>query len=364
MVSLSRKEKSGIAIWAIILIAFYVIATAFAAMIVQNDIADSKKRQSDRLNPFIQESGYIETDSDMPSQENADSVKAGLYVDHIVDFSTKNTNWTVDFYIWFNWKNKDLQPGRTFQVINGEILSRQLVDSTYHENKYYVLYRVVTQITKFFDITRYPRDNHLLTISIEDSKHQWQNLKYIPEINTSDISSRVKLPGYKVTGDSMVSKPHPYRTNRGNPRLTAGSKIYYNQLIYGLSISRPNWGLYYKMFESLFASVAIALLVFFMNPQGDGRVSLGIGAFFAAVASSYITSSELPGIGILTLSDLVNILGMVTIFLSVLCSIIVMKIAENEEQLRLAKIFDKLSLVIFLIGYITANVVLAQFASI
>jgi hypothetical protein len=118
------------------------------------------------------------------------------------------------------------------------------------------------------------------------------------------------------------------------------------------------------MFESLFASVAIALLVFFMNPQGDGRVGLGIGAFFAAVASSYITSSELPGIGILTLSDLVNILGMVTIFLSVLCSIIVMKIAENEEQLRLAKIFDKLSLVIFLIGYLTANIVLAQIASI
>jgi len=364
MVSLNRREKSGIALWAIILIAFYVLATAFAAMIVQHDKADSKKRQSDRLNPFIQESGYTETNSDMPSQVTADSVKVGLYVDHIVDFSTKNTNWTVDFYVWFSWKNKDLQPGRTFQVINGEILSRQLVDSIFHRNEYYVLYRVVTQITKFFNIARYPRDNHLLTISIEDSKHQWQNLRYIPEINMSDISSRVKLPGYKVTGDSMVSKPHPYRTNRGDPRLTAGSKIYYNQLIYGLYISRPNWGLYYKMFESLFASVAIALLVFFMNPQGDGRVGLGIGAFFAAVASSYITSSELPGIGILTLSDLVNILGMVTIFLSVLCSIIVMKIAENEEQLRLAKIFDKLSLVIFLVGYITANIVLAQFASI
>jgi hypothetical protein len=41
-----------------------------------------------------------------------------------------------------------------------------------------------------------------------------------------------------------------------------------------------------------------------------------------------------------------------------------MKIAENEEQLRLAKIFDKLSLVIFLIGYLTANIVLAQIASI
>jgi hypothetical protein len=110
--------------------------------------------------------------------------------------------------------------------------------------------------------------------------------------------------------------------------------------------------------------VAIALLVFFMNPRGDGRVGLGIGAFFAAVASSYVTSSELPGIGILTLSDLVNILGMSTIIFSVLCSIIVMKIAEVEKNLRLAKIFDKLSLVIFLTGYIIANIIVAQAASV
>lgn len=364
MVTLTRKEKSFIALWIFILILFYVVATTMAARIVQHDKADSQQRQHDRLNPFVQESGYTENDSTIPNQQNAENVKVGLYVDHIVDFSTKNTNWTVDFYVWFQWKNKDLQPGRTFQVLNGEILSRKLVDSTFHENEYYVLYRVVTQITKFFNIIRYPRDNHLLTISIEDSQHPWQNLKYIPERNASDISSRVKLPGYQVNGDCMVSKPHPYRTNRGDPRLRAGSKIYYNQLIYGIFIFRPDWGLYYKMFESLFASVAIALLVFFMNPNGDGRIGLGIGAFFAAVASSYVTSSELPGIGILTLSDLVNILGMTTIFFSVLCSIIVMKIAENEKHLRLAKIFDKLSLIIFLTGYLVANIVVAQFASV
>jgi len=364
MAKLNRKEKKLITAWVLLLILFYVVVTTIAATIVQRDKADSQKRQSDRLNPFVQESGYTENDSTMPNQQNAENVKIGLYVDHIVDFSTKNTSWTVDFYIWFQWKNKDMQPGRTFHVLNGDIRSRKMIDSTFNNNEYYVLYRVETQITKFFDISRYPRDNHLLTIAIEDSQHRWQNLKYIPEINTSDISSRVRLPGYEVNGDSMVSKPHPYRTNRGDPRLKAGSKIYYNQLIYGIFIFRPDWGLYYKMFESLFASVAIALLVFFMNPQGDGRVGLGIGAFFAAVASSYITSSELPGIGILTLSDLVNILGMLTIFLSVLCSIIVMKIAEDDKQLRLAKLFDKISLGIFLAGYIVANIVVAQFASI
>jgi hypothetical protein len=41
-----------------------------------------------------------------------------------------------------------------------------------------------------------------------------------------------------------------------------------------------------------------------------------------------------------------------------------MKIAEVEKNLRLAKIFDKLSLVIFLTGYIIANIIVAQAASV
>jgi hypothetical protein len=231
MAKLNRKEKTMIGAWAFVLILFYALATTFAAMIVQRDKTDSQKRQSDRLNPFVQETGFTENDSTMPGQANAENVKVGLYVDHIVDFSTKNTSWTVNFYVWFQWKNKDLQPGRTFQVLNGEILSREMIDSTSYENEFYVLYRVETQITKFFNVTRYPRDNHLLTISIEDSQHQWQNLKYIPERNASDISSRVRLPGYVVNGESMFSKPNHYRTNRGDPRLKEGSKIYYKQLI-------------------------------------------------------------------------------------------------------------------------------------
>ena len=160
----------------------------------------------------------------------------------------------------------------------------------------------------------------------------------------------------------LPTKPHPYKTNRGNPKYKSDRMIVYNQLIYGQEIRRPDWGLYFKMFESLFASVAVAFLVFFMNPQGDGRVGLGIGAFFAAVASSYVTTTELPGIGILTLSDLINILGMTTVFLSVLCSIIVMKVAEDNSKLGLAKIFDRLSFVIFMAGYSIANIVIALMA--
>ena len=362
MTNFNRKEKILIVGWAFILVSFYVIATTFAALKVNADKVESHKSYVNQLDPNSRESGKTSVllDSLKKNQlKPAEKVTSGMYVDHIVDLSTLNTNWTVDFYIWFRWKDKNIHPGDTFQIMDGEIISSDKVDSTSYEGEYYELYRVVAKITKFFNVTRFPRDDHQLTINIENKVSTWQEMQYVPDTEVSDISSRVILPDYKIVNTYLGTKPHPYKTNRGDPRQMAKTMISYDQIIYAIDISRKDWGLYFKMFQSLFASVAIAFLVFFMNPQGDGRIGLGIGAFFAAVASSYVTTTELPGIGILTLSDLVNILGMVTIFMSVLCSIIVMKIAENNNQLRLAKIFDRLSLVIFLAGYSIANIVVA-----
>jgi hypothetical protein len=365
MATLNRKEKVYVLLWAIILVSFYVLATAFAALILSDDKIKSQERHKDRIDANLQEAGRTWIDPAWLNQNQnklAEKVFVGMYVDHIADLSTKNTNWTVDFYIWFRWKDKRIHPGDTFQVIDGEILSSDRIDSTCFENTQYELYRVVARITKFFDVTRFPRDDHMLTISIENKVYEWGQLQFVADNEFSDVSSRVILPDYKINSTYLITKPHPYKTNRGDPRHKADEKIVYDQVIYGMAISRPDWGLYYKMFESLFASVAIALLVFFMNPQGEGRIGLGIGAFFAAVASSYVTSNELPGTGILTLSDLVNIMGMLTIFLSVLCSIIVFKVAENKK-LVLARVFDRISIGIFLICYILGNIVLAQIAS-
>ena len=365
MTNLSQKERKAIVLWAVILVAFYLIATIIAATIVRNDRISSEKHHKYSLDANFQEAGRTWVDPALLAKNQkseAPKVAVGMYVDHIVDLSTLNTNWTVDFYIWFRWKDKKIHPGDTFQIMDGEILSSDLVDSTSTDDEHYELYRVVAKITKFFNVMRFPLDDHMLTIPVENKVYTWQQMQFVADREVSDVSSRVILPDYTITNTFLSTKPHPYKTNRGDPRYKKDRMIIYDQVIYGLEIKRPDWGLYFKMFQSMFASVAVALLVFFMNPQGDGRVGLGIGAFFAAVASSYVTTTELPGIGILTLSDLINILGMVTIFLSVLCSIIVMKVAEDDSKLGLAKIFDRLSFTIFLVGYSVANVVVAMMA--
>ena len=328
----------------------------------------SIQRHAERMDPDKTEKGRTKAEvKTLPGLDkpNPAVVETGVYVDRIVEISTKATSWTVDFYIWFKWTDPDpaIQPGDNFQVVDGEILSK-IKKETYQGQKInYELYRVVARMTKFFNVSRFPRDDHLLTIRIEDSARQIHQSIYRADENASKKSSRVEIPGYHIYTTQVIVKPHSYKTSRGDPRLPENDKATYSQLIYGIGIARPDWGLYVKMFQGLFSAVLISLLVFFVLPIDKPRFALGIGAFFAAVAATYITKSQLPGVGIITLSDMINGIGLTTIFLTLLSSIIALYLYDKKKQKRLAGLMDKLSFIIILVGYVTVNITIALAAS-
>ena len=366
MLKLDKKEKRIFIIWTVSLIGFFGLFTAFTYDKLHNDRVESHKNHLNRMDPNAKEANLtwvnpkdLKEDKDHP----AEKVKVGIYVDHIAELSTKNTDWTVDFYIWFKWKSKNVHPGNDFHVIDGNILSLELVDTSHTEKERYSLYKVQAQITKFFNITRYPRDDHMLTISIENKYHPWSEVQYIVDSKASAISSRGGLPGYTIDNGIVTGiKAHPYKTNRGHPDHDTAEGAVHDRFILGINISRSDWGLYYKMFLFLFASVAVAFLVFLMKPISEERVGLGIGAFFSAVASSYVSTQELPGAGVLTLCDMINMLGMVTIFLTVLCSVLLKRVAV-EDNIAFAKLLNRVTFWIFLAGFVVSNIIIAQTAS-
>jgi len=361
-----NKGKSVLVVWAVGLTVFYLVAAYLAGTKVYEDRVSSEIRQQQRLDPTTTEKGKTQVDfSELKSAETGDyeEVRVGIYVDRIMEISTKATAWTVDFYIWFNWQSDDIKPGETFQIIDGEIQSRTKVEEVIDKGKHYALYRVRARITKFFNVVRYPLDNHLLTIRIEDRDQQWNELRYVPDVRGAEYSSRVRVPSYRLKEAEIINKPHAYKTSRGDPRLPADHKATYSQITYGIKIDRPDWGLYFKMFQGLFASVAIAFLAFILGSTSGQRFGLGVGAFFASVGSSYVNLSELPGVGMVTLIDMANGLAMVTIFLTLLGSTLSSRIARGESQLDVAQAFDRISLALFVIGFVSVNVVMALLAS-
>lgn len=316
-------------------------------------------RQNARIDPHATEPGRTAADDTLPAGANPRKVKVGIYLDGIASISILDSQWSPVFYIWFRWKEDDINPGESFSIMEGDIVEKTLLTSKVEDGEHYSLYLVKARITKFFTANRFPVDDHLLTLAIEDGALQWPELDYVPDVENTNISSRVKMPGYKVLKTGLVMKPHSYKSNFGDPAMSSGSRRTYSQLIYSVWNGRTGFGPYLKVFLGLFAAAAIAMLAFCIKPTDvDPRFGLGVGGFFGAVANTLLSASLIPDSGVFTLMDMVNGVGALTIFLTLVQSTISLYIYDIREQVALSRAFDRVSLVIFATGFTVINVMM------
>jgi hypothetical protein len=194
---------------------------------------------------------------------------------------------------------------------------------------------------------------------VENPRYQRHELVFVPDqINTS-VSSRVRVPAYDVSGSHLIEKPHSYKTTRGDPRLAPGTKSNYSQARLGIRMQRSGWGYFFKMFQSLYVAVTIAMLAMFVKPTHvDPRFGLGVGGLFAAVANSYATSSLIPDTGLMTLADMVNGFGVWMILLTVIQSTISLCLFEHLGAELLSRRFDQVSFAVLSTGYVAVNIAL------
>jgi hypothetical protein len=342
--------------WSVGTIATYAIAGGLLYALIHNNKRSADQRHAARMDPDALDPGVTAADAKLPDGVTPLRVTAGIYIDRISELSVPESSWTAEFYVWFRWSGADVGIGDLFEVIDGSIESRSLQEEVVTKDDHYVRYRVLAKITKAFDTSRFPCDDHLLTIGLESPRYGREQLLFTPDVNSSAVSSRIRVPGYDVTGSAILDKPHSYRSTKGDPRFPADARITRSQLRIGLSIGRPGLGLYYKLFQSLFIAIGIALLAAFIRPTDlDPRFGLGIGALFAAVANSYVTASLTPQTDVASLADIVNGVGAFTILLTLIQSTISLQIHERRSDPELSRRFDRLSFWLILGSYVLVN---------
>lgn len=345
--------------WSILLVGIFAFVGYWLERSLRANRNAAGERHAARVNPAADEPGVTAADRDLPPDAKPIPVLAGFYVDRILELSVKDVHWIVEFYLWFRWRGDALGTCEGFQVVDGTIESRELEEDETIAGERYQRFRVVAKITKFFDVTRFPCDDHLLIIGIEHPGHLRRELQFVADADNSSVSSRVSVPSYRLHPPAVIEKPHSYKTSRGDPRLAAGQKSTYSQLRMGIGIDRSGWGLFFKMFQSLYVAVILALLAFFIRPvEVDPRFGLGVGALFAAVANAYVISSLVPDTGNLALADIINGVGIGVILLTVAQSTVSLHLYSVRGNEALSRTFDRLSFVIILPCYVLLNIAL------
>ncbi len=297
------------------------------------------------------------------AEDEPQTIATGVYINRIYDVSLRDNRFVTDFYIWFRWTDKALKPFESFEVANGRIESRETVYQDVVAGFEYAVVRATATVTKYWDITSFPLDNHRLSLEIEDSQNEDFKVVYEADAANSTISPDIQVPGWQVGGTANAVVSHAYKTNYGDISLPSGNASNYSRYVFSVDIKRPGYGYFFKLFLSLFIATLISFLAFAIKPTDlDPRFGLGIGAVFAVAASQYVVASSLPDSNLITMADMLHLFAIASIFLSLLESTISLKLVGMDKVKASAKL-DRISLIVFPIVYVLCNlIVVLRFA--
>jgi len=357
--TITRRGYCFVAIWAAGILLLYSIFGYLGVRQLQVYKAETEKTRQAWLEAATTDPGARASDITIPPGAKGVEVLAGIYINRIGEFSIKEAGWTADFDIWFRWTGDRVRPGENFNVVNGQIDLREKKAAYARDGEQYERYRVKARITKYFDPSRFPFSDEALTIQVEDDIRGVETLRYIADERGSGIN-RLGVPqNLKIAKSLVTVKLHNYRSGRGDPRLSVGAEDVHSRFVFAMLGSPPSSGLFVMMFQALFASIAIAFIAFLIKPiHVDPRFGLGVGAFFAAIGNNIFIGTILPQAERVSLAGMVNGIGLVTIFLTLVQSAISLYIFDTMGRRMLSRFFDKVSFAVFLIGYAVVSLML------
>ena len=358
-VRITPRAYRLVALWAAGILILYTIGGYMGIRQLQRYKAETEKFRQAMIVAPTTEQGVPLSKPTLPAGSGPVDVHVGMHINSMGEFAVKESAWVADFDIWFRWSGDGIKPGDNFQVVNGQIDQRDKKEAYVTGGQHYERYRVKARLTKFFDTSRFPFSDQGLTIEVEDGAHEAERLRYVADEQESGINWSGVPQVLKITKSIAMVKLHTYGSRRGDPRLTSNGASTHSRFIFAMLVSPPGLVLYLKMFQALFASIAIGLIVFFIKPiHVDPRFGLSIGALFAAVGNNIFVGSLLPQAEGITLAAMVNAIGLATIFLTLVQSAISLYIEDTMGQEKLRRFFDKVSFVAFFMGYVVVNLLL------
>ena len=294
--------------------------------------------------------------------EKADTVKVGIYITSIHDIDFRQKEYTINFWLWLKYRNKDFDFLQNLEVPQAKTVTKSFSTVDSSGDRIYMQMKLQCVMKDSWRIGNFPFDVQKLRLSIENSQYDSKSLIFVPDTVGAHYDSRFALSGWKVDSCIVYTGTKAYETAFGDESL-AKPHTEYSAFRVRLSIRRDAGGLFWKMFLGMYIAFLIAYICFYIHSDSmDSRFGLSVGSLFAVVGNKYIIDSALPDSASFTLVDSLH--GITLLF-------ILFVIASNAYSLRLIKQnkvqlsirFDNIISVVVLVTYTLLNVWLIWRAS-
>jgi hypothetical protein len=248
-------------------------------------------------------------------------VYVGVYVLNLGKFELATGAYTVDFYL--SLRSQELVEMGDFEFMNGRAATVDKLIDTPTEK----FYRIQANLSQNLDLRRYPFDEHLLTIEIEDKRRTVDELVYVVDEQNCGVDPGVIVVGWRLAGWEAKVLAHDY-------------EIYgetYSRFVFGLRIQRVVLNAVIKSFLPIACMVLVGFLSLLLAPDKvTTRLSLNISTLLGAVMFHVNLTASIPPVGYLTLADRIMIATYVVLVLILFSGVAILRWAEREDKKALA----------------------------
>jgi len=283
-----------------------------------------------------------------------DTVQTGIYITSIHDIDFKQKEYTVNFWLWLKYKNKDFDFMQNLEIPQAKtvIKSFSTIDTT--GPRIYILMKLQCVMKDSWKIDRFPFDRQKLRLSLENSQFDSRSLIFTADTIGKHYDPRFTLNGWTIDTFNITTKIKRYETAFGDVTLKEPHAEYASFRV-SIGLQREALGLFWKMFLGMYIAFLIAFVCFFIHvDSSEARFGLNVGALFAVIGNKYVIDSALPESSAFTLVDSLHGITLIFIF-GVILSTVYTLILVKKDHVEQAKKFDKRIALILFALYVGLN---------
>lgn len=254
-------------------------------------------------------------------------VKVGLFIANLFDLDFSERDVEATFWVWFNHTDPGFDSQKATEVVNARSANQlQYFRSTAADGTIWESIKYSALLNETWTLANYPFDRQKIKIAIESTAADSRTLRFVPDLEQTDLMSDLTLAGWTIEGISAVTSVVGYHTTFGDPTLAHAVRSSYPRATFEVSIRRDGWRLFFSTFIGFVLSICLAGIVLTNNAfrrlndviEMGGQIGIGTGAVFSAVGSGYILQSGLPPTTEFSLADAFQITAFSVAFLTML----------------------------------------------
>jgi len=266
----------------------------------------------------------------VPVQNKPQEIMVGFYLVNGGKLDFQNSSVPLDFYLWMNFTGTE-PPRIEFTNSRNAVLAEESIAQTGIASfamQRTLSYRVSGTFEQDMDMRKYPFDQYVMRICLEETEKNVKERIFIPDTAGTNLDERFQIIGWHIDKREIDSEHHKYQTNFG---IIGNEEDTYSRLEFRLHISRDHKIIFIKIVTPIMLFLAIALLgLIFPIEQLNQKISLSVAALFSSVAYHINLSTGLPPVAYLTFIDKMMIAQYGILFVNVLFTVSIFAASRAE----------------------------------